>query len=118
MAKAMKTSEVAKREKAISTLETAAGIKIERGAPPKLKAKAKSMSSLKFAHVYEAIETMEPDSWFLVPGTKGWSGKQLTGICGAIGRICKRLKITGVFAAMAEDGSGVVVRKVADGVEE
>ena len=67
--------------------------------------------------LHEAVRRMpagDTGSWFLVPGTAGKSLKSLMGLRGSITRYCKKHNITGVFSALAADGSGLIVRKVAE----
>ncbi len=108
MAKAVKTS-VVKRVQL-------SGIEIRTDAMPELVRKAKAAG--RYDDVLSAIEVMTPGSWFIVPETEELDQKAVRGVLMAIGRFKKDRNIAGVFAALAADGSGLVVRKVGDGIEE
>jgi len=74
--------------------------------------------------IYDAISQLRDGDWFVVPNTEKGYGSKLDrrvvgGLMASIRRHCTKLGIEGIAVYLAADGkTGVIVKRVSDGVED
>lgn len=88
-------------------------ITVESG--PSTKIRPRRVAAGNHAELKQTIAVLKPGQWFRVPGTKGQTGKQLRGVLSVITRTKNDLEFgKEIFAAEAEDGSGLIVKRAGE----